>query len=338
MRTPDRSRPRRGLTLLELLLVMALLGTILGVGLGAFASLDLAGARAGSIVVGALREARGAALARRAPAHVRIDPDGRRLVASGLSVLGTWQFETEDLAGAPPVSASSTGARLAEGWLGRALELGGTPGSHAAFALDEDPAFDFTHGFALECALAPDAPLSAHVVSVGGAFGLFARADGGLRAWFAPRAPRDQGAARVPPSGARVVIDSAPGVAPVGRFALARASFDGRRFALAVDGVVVAETEEEAAVARLAGPLVLGGGEHPFAGRVDRLVLSAWVEGAEHVLPEGARIAGDAPREVAFDASGALDRSRHPEPLELVVEREEGRAERVRVGAWGTIE
>ena len=65
---------RRGMTLVELLFTMTLIAVVLGVGLGALATLDL-GARASvGVVQRMLRQADNWAVARRAPARVRIDP------------------------------------------------------------------------------------------------------------------------------------------------------------------------------------------------------------------------------------------------------------------------
>ncbi len=335
-------RGRRGLTLMELMLVLALVGVVLGMGLGAFATLDFSGAQAQEIVKGALRSAHNAAIARHAPASVRVarstSAGGERatLTPRGLTVLGTWHFETEDLAGAFGIAGERRGgARLVpDGYIGRALELPFGQAASVVFPVHLDPSFDFGEGFALECALAHEGT-SAHVVSLGGSLGLHARGDGVLRAWFVPALAGADGIAR---SGSEVVVESAPGALRVGEWTRVRASYDRHRLELLIDGVTVASLAEEAPVWPIAGPLTIGGGTTPFVGRLDNLVLSAWVEGAAGVLPEGVRLAADFPAEILFDAAGRLDADAHPAPLALGIVLADGREEVVRLSPWGTVE
>jgi hypothetical protein len=314
---------------------MVLAGILIGVGIGAFASLDLAGGQATEVVKGALRTGRNAAVARRAPARVRIAEDGRTLVPLGLAVLGTWHFESEDLAGARGLVGTGDGFRIDEdGWIGRALRLGADARSHVSFPVHEDGAFDFSEGFALECALVRDAPVSAHVLSVAGALGLHVRSDGLLRAWFVPAV--ETGTGRRP--GGEVVVEGRAGLLPLGEWRRVAATHDGRTFRLFVDDVLVGEVEEEARVSAVEGPLVIGGDSASFVGRIDSLVLSAWVAGEPHELSEGVAIAASAPREIAFDASGRPDGAVHAEPPSLELAFEDGRRALVRVSPWGTVE
>ncbi len=323
------------------MLVLVLVGLVMGAGLGAFAGLDLSRAQATDIVRGALRTARGGAVARRGPARVRIGQDRRTLVPLGLTVLGTWHFETADLTGAGSSPASVAGARLTEhGYLGNALELPAGTDVHASFPVHTDPAFDFADGFSLECTIAADKTGSAHVVSVGGSFGLYVRASGAVRAWFVPVVdPADFHAS--PRPGDPLTVESRPGALRPGAWTRARATYDGRRFALFLDGVLAAELfepEESRKVWPVDEPLVIGGGKRSFVGRVDRLVLSAWVAGDAWELPEGTQLAASVPDEIAFDASGFIDRRVHEGPFAITVVFDDGREEAVALGAWGTIE
>ena len=88
----DRAR-RRGMTLIELLLVMGLLALMLGFGVGAISSIDIGSAGSGSTVRSTMRAASNWSRSRQAPARVRIDLTEGRIAAEGLAVIGTWHFE-----------------------------------------------------------------------------------------------------------------------------------------------------------------------------------------------------------------------------------------------------
>src|SRR5215207_669808 len=85
-----RSAARAGFTLIELLIVTMLIALLLGVGFGALARIDLGERVALSQVHNVLRSAHNWAIARSAPARVRIDPAAGTVRAEGLAILGTW--------------------------------------------------------------------------------------------------------------------------------------------------------------------------------------------------------------------------------------------------------
>lgn len=341
MTRTSASSARAGTTLTELLLVLLVLGLVLGLGAGALSSLDFERARSAETARSALRAAREAARARAAPAAVRVTPERDALVVRALAVVGTWRFEG-DLAGAFGLSGSAGGARLVpEGRIGGALELAG--GARATFPAHEDPAFDVSEGFSLDCALWVAAP--GRAVDAGGAFGLDVTEAGAVAAWLTPEL-RGGGAPR---TGGRVSAASPAGALPFGRWVRVRASYDRRRLAVEVDGALVAETAEDAPVAPLTDALALGG--ERFAGRVDDLVVGAWTVEPPDALPDGVRVADAGPDEVLFDGEGRLARA-GADPgtphdpgaalagsdLELALVRDDGRVERVRVSPWGTVE
>ena len=327
----DRRALRRGLTLLELLLVMVVMGIVMGIGVGSFASLDPGRSSAIEIVRGALRSAVNSAKARRAPAVVRVDLKAGELTPRGLEVVGTWHFESADLTGAFGVKGVSTGARLASGYLGEAVEFPAGANARVEFGIQDDPSFEFGEGFAIECLIAPDTASSAHAISVGHVFGLYVLATGAVRVWFVSVDLEGE------PSG-QVVLDSDAGELLAGRWSRVRAEYDRRELSLWIDGVRVRQLATEEGVAKVAAPLMLGGGQKAFVGRIDELILSAWEAGEPRVLPQSVTLEPGAPEEIWFDGAGHLDKLAHPEPVALSLLFDNGRTEVVHVGRWGTIE
>ena len=326
-----RRATRRGLTLIELLLVMVVMGIVMGIGVGSFASLDPGRSTAVEIVRGALRSAVNSAKARRAPAVVRVDSKAGELTPRGLEVVGTWHFESADLTGAFGVKGVSTGARQTPGYLGEAVEFPAGTNARVEFGIQDDPSFEFGEGFAIECLIAPDTATSAHAVSVGHVFGLYVLATGAVRVWFVSVDLEGE------PSG-QVVLDSDAGELLAGRWSRVRAEYDRRELSLSIDGVRVKQLATNEGVARVQAPLMLGGGQKAFVGRIDELMLSAWETGEPRALPKSVVLEPGAPEQIWFDAAGHLDKLVHPEPIALSLLFDNGRSEVVRVGRWGTVE
>ncbi len=336
---PHGPRPRgqRGTTLLELLLVLTIVGLVFGVGFGLLTSIDLGQRAAAGLVQNVLRAARNTAIARDAPARVRLDVDTGELSAEALQVVGTWHFEDPTLRGAFDLTGTLEGARLVpEGYVGAAVSFEDAPrGSTASIPVAHLPSYDLTEGFALDVAVYLPPEPSGRVLDLGGAAGIDVVDAGALEAWFVQRVVRgdDQDVA-----GGAVFVRSAPGLARPGRWIRLRASYDRRTFRLAADGVPVAETEIDSPVWRVEGPLRLSDPRRFFSGRVDNLVVSA--VGAEEVvqLPGDVRFGAGVPAEIRFDAGGGLDRAVHAEPVVVPLEFADGRRRELRVGLYGTVE
>ena len=323
--------PRAGFSLLELLLVMLIMGIVLGMGVGIFASFDVDSKQDASRVRGVLRAAASAARAREVPARVEIDVERGRFVPRVATVIGTWDFERDGLEGAFGIGGFGVKTKVAEGRLGRALELPLGVQARAELAIEGGAAFDLREGFAISCSLYPESSPSAHAVNVGNACGIYVLSNGGVRAWFAPIATDGE-------ASPHVVVDSEPGLLELERWSRVRAEYDRRELSLFVDGERVASVEETATVGPVAPSLMLGGGRTPYEGRIDELVVSAWVQGEAVVLSESGSLPADAPELVAFDATGRLDRRVHAGPVDFFVRHARGSEERVRVGVFGVVE
>lgn len=327
---------RAGLTLLELLLVMILMGLLFGAGMGSIASLDLGRRQALGLVQSTLSAARNTALLRRSPARVEFEVGGNRMTACAMSVVGTWHFEDAALRGAFGLDAQAAGPKLVDdGYLGKALRF--TDGAAAKMEVDvmRDPAYRFDAGFALELALRPEGSRACSVVDVGRAFGLQMTGTGALRAWFLPSQATQGGAHR---PGSHVVVESPPGILSAGRWSRVRVHYDRRSLRLEVDGKLVAELADDTPVYALGGMLVVGSSEHTLQASVDSLVIATWSASESTQLPEGVSFGPETPARVAFDAEGRLERAEHASEVKVVLTYPEQGSEVLRINRLGVIE
>jgi prepilin-type N-terminal cleavage/methylation domain-containing protein len=328
----------RGMTLLELILVMFILALVLGGGVGIFSSLDLGRRQAAGLVRTVLRNAQNTAIASTAPARVRIDPAAGSLHAESLVTVATYAFEAQRVEGYGPAGGAEPELFDERGFVGACVRSRGQPRETVEIPLERDPACDFTLGFSVACALFRESAAGGRVLTVGlperPLLQLDLGASGALRARFRTRIG-DETSDR---PGGEVVMETAPGLVPVGRWVEVRLLYDRAAFQLLLDGTLVAVEESDAYVWKLEGPLVLFEGAVPFPGRLDSLVLGAMVAGEPAVLPESVRFAADVPRTVHFAASGGLQRAQHREPPRIALEFADGSRETLVVGLYGTVE
>jgi len=323
------------MTLLELLLTMALMGLVLGAGLGVFASLDFGRRAALGLVQNVIRAARNSAVARAAPARVRFDRTAGTITAEAMSVVGTWHFERESLGGAFDLDGRMAGAVLIDdGYIGRALSLALSRGAYARFDVAQSPAFDLREGFAIDLALRPESLDAGRILTVGGVVGLTLQGQGALRAWFVPEVVGSTGEPR---GGGRLFVDSPAGVVGVGSWCRVRFEYDRRVARLLVDGVEVGRTQEVQPVWRLQGPLVLGDDQSSFSGAVDALVVAAVSASESAELPDTVAFGPNTPAEIRFDARGHLDREVHAAPVEFELSFDDGQSAAIAVGMYGTV-
>ena len=337
MRPLLQSGRRAGFTLIELIVVMGLMAMLFGIGVGMLTALNPGKRAALGLVQNMLRSARNNAVARSAPARVRLDPASGEIVAMGMDVLGTWQFETLGLDGSSGDDGVCTGGVLLDdGFLGKALSFEGAPaGSHAEVALQENPSFDLREGFMLQCALKLESPDGGRALDVGRAAGIECRSNGSLRAWFRPQVTSASGVAS---SGGIVAVDSEPGVWRAGYWMRVEVTYDRRILRLALDGVEVARAASAEPVWKIEAPLMIGDARAPFPGAIDALSIYAVVDSGKAVLPRAVSFAPDVPREIVFSADGSLDRELFSAPLSIGLEYEDGAKARVIVNVYGTVE
>lgn len=295
----------RGVTLLELLVVITLLGALLGLGVGAWGSL----ASPDSLAAGRIRDALRAAhlLAQREglPASVVVDAEGGAVWALGLRAAGNWHFE-DDAGSGWPVPASHPAATLRpDGVLGSALVLG----EDAALVVPElPPAAGGPEGFGVEVFLAPQAePRPMTLLERPGAWELRLDEDGVLQVsvWLAAR-PAPEELRRAVPE-ARL---------PPGRWSRLAVLYDGRSLHVEVDGRRCGEDTRLPAARPMAsggGVLRAGEGLLRFRGSLDELRLFTVAAEEAAALPAGTRLLG-ASRVLHLDAAGRLDPAFHGGP------------------------
>lgn len=331
-------RDRRGLTLIELLVVMGLLALILGAGVGALASLDIGTMGSGSLVRSTLRSASNWSRSRQAPARVRIDAANGVLSAEGLNVVGTWHFESRPPTGAFGLDGELHEALLVEdGFVGKALSFAGAPaGALFEAAVHTDPAFDLRTGFQVQVVLRPEDAGGGRVIQVGEALRIDATRRFGLRVQLATQR-FDEELGRLVPAGT-ATLETPQGILQPGHWQRVLVTYDRVLIAVHVEGLEVAHLEEEGDVVPVKSRLVLGGGERPWPGSIDALVISAVGASEEVVLPQGVGFVDGTPEDVFFAADGGLDRSRHEGPVLIPLEYVDGRTDLVRVNMYGTVE
>lgn len=335
----SRERPNAaGMTLLELVLVMFLLALVLGGGVGLFASLDLGKLQAAGLVRSVLRSAQNAAIASGAPARVRLDVATGTLRAEGLVTVGTYHFEERRITGFGPAGTAEPEDFDEHGFVGACFRPAGKLRAVAEIPLQRDPACDFTHGFALACALYRETASGGRVLTLGPpeapTLALELGSDGSLRGRMLLR----QGEAISERRGGSVIIRSEPGLVAIGRWMQVGMRYDRARFELLLDNVRIAAEEQDAFVWRVDAPLVLSDEAVPFPGRIDSLVLQAMVVGEPDALPDSVSFAPGAPKVVQFAASGGLDRGAHFDPPRIALDFQDGSRQTVLVGLYGTVE
>ncbi len=328
---------RAGFTILELMLVMLILGLMFGVGAGVLTSLDLAKRATKASVQNAIRAARTSSVARGAAARVRIDPKENRMQAEGIAVLGTWQFEDDLPHGDSPLFGENRGGRyLDDGFIGRAISFNGSPeGSTYEIPVHQDPGFDLSAGFSIDCALRIDAKGGGRAINIGNTVAIEVTSARTLRGWFIPTAI-DKSGAKI--RGGKTSVESAPGSIERDRWYRVRLDYDRRALQLFVDELEVARADEVGEVWHLEGPLWISDPKSAFPGSIDHVVIAAVTSSAELKLPESLRFDTDAPAEIRFAPGGYLDRELHDEPVVFHLVDQDGKREEIRVGLYGTVE
>ncbi len=136
----------------------------------------------------------------------------------------------------------------------------------------------------------------------------------------------------------KAVVETEAGALALDEWKRVLVTYDRALLNIYVEGLLLASLPEEGAVARTKSKLVVGGGQQPWTGSIDNLVVSAVGAQEEVQLPEGVWFAPGTPKEVVFAGDGGLDRSVVREPIVFELEYADGRRETVRVNMYGTVE
>ncbi len=285
---------------------MAIIATLMGIGVGAYAHLATADRAAAAQIADAMRGARQFALRESAPASVVVVPAEGEVFGLGLRAAGNWHFEDADGAGWPVAARHDPGALVPQGVIGTALSVGEADG----LVIEGLPGtFDSPDGFGVDVWLAPAAePRPMRLLERPGSWALLLDPDGRLELSLMLAAQPAPEESRITLSGVRL---------PADHFSHVSALFDGRRLHVAVDGRPAGEDTLFTAPRRLltapGAPLRTGSGVDGFRGLIDELRVASVVAGDHKPLPAEASVEGGS-RVIHLDAFGHLDPTFHRVP------------------------
>ncbi|MGE3165109.1 MAG: LamG-like jellyroll fold domain-containing protein [Planctomycetota bacterium] len=329
----------RGMSLIEILVVLAILTMILGLSVSAYQRLGRGYVlpAAASQVSSVIRAARNFSVSAGVPSKVFVDssPEQPQIAAFGFKLVANWHFEdagseeTEDrpiepgavLRGGRGDGASVVGRVFAApGKVGRALyfEDGG------AAVADHKVRYHSVGGMSLEAWIRflprderPEALYA--VISKPGSYEVGVTGDQAvyLSLWGAWGGRQDD----------EYLARSVGGVVIVDRWTHVRATWDGLELQLEVDGIRhglcpvgyerIAEEEWPAPPARISGPdsyLSVSRPDRFFMGFIDEVKVRAALEPRVFELPSGVQFLGPS-QTIYFDARGSLDPLRHREAV-----------------------
>jgi hypothetical protein len=292
-----------------LLVVMAIIATLMGIGVGVFDNLATSDRVAAGQISDALRAARLFAVRESAPASVVVSPEDGEVFGLGLRAAGNWHFEDEDGSGWPVPARHDPGALIPHGVLGYAVAI--TDQSELQIP-DLPGTFDSPDGFGVDVWVRPDAePRPMLLLQRPGSWSLGLDGEGQLEVtlWLVARPSPEE--SRHTLKGLRLPSD---------RFSHVGVVFDGRRLRVTLDGLPAGEDTDFGQPRRLVtppdAPLRTGNGSDRFRGAIDELRVASVVAGDHKPLPADVRVEGGA-QVLHLDALGHLDPGYHRAPVVL---------------------
>jgi type II secretory pathway pseudopilin PulG len=338
-RSAERQRSVVGLTIVELLVVMAIASVLMGLSISSFARVGRGPAIevAEREVRSALGRARMSARQQSALCQLTVSPMPTSTIRLTLARdAGAWQFH--DVKGSKTLGGRNNFAQLS----GVKIEDGGVVRTCAVFdgggevICDANAGYDPTYGFDITLYVRPmDSDSAGPLVSMGDAFQLELTAGGGLSATL----DLEQGTAEM----GRVA--TAPGVVAPGVWARVGLFFDGSEIRITAHEVV--EALKPLAGENMPGParltpldakdrLKFGG--KGFRGAIDEILYRTAEEEEVTPLATGRAVEFDHASDVVvrFDHEGRLDPRLHTEAVEIAVKDEQERRV-IRVDLSGVI-
>jgi len=333
MSFPGRCAPRpprvAGFTVLELLVTLALISLVMGVGVGVFLNLTPSStlSAGNALVESLLRSARNFCRAHDTEAVVVADFDRHEVYALALRAVGQWHFEDAGTTGAFGRDGTIADSKIVEGGtVGKCLR----PGKRGEVDCGVSVAFDPTEGIGLFADVRPERDEPGTIFAKGGGYWLSIDKDFHLH-----------GGVGVSDSGrseARSAVQAESGdirLVPE-RWARVGLIYNGVDLRLYINAMEVARVQEGRKMcpdpeARLR----ISAAERPFPGLIDEATVYAVSGGDRRQLPKGVVLAeGD--RMIRFDATGRLDPRFHLKPAVLVL-KGQNRTARIEVGLYGTV-
>lgn len=353
MQTPPRAQePTAGFTLMELVVILAILGVIAGMSIGAYQEvarqniLPASASRISSII----RSARNFSVSSSLPSRVYVDTRDQRVSAFGFELVASWSFEELEIAevgdelergieimGAFREPAEAFGViEVGDGKIGRGLVF---LDEGASLVAPRRPRYDSPRGFSLEAWIQfyqrpldkgegsrrdgsfndPRREEQYAILSRPGSWEFGVLGDGALYAVI--------GDADTPSSDQTFVAATASGEVLGSRWSHVRASFDGLELILEVNGTERPwapegfERVDERDWPELPTEVPAGDFElmvsHPkrfFYGGIDEVKVRIALEPQTFDLPDEVRLLGKS-RIIRFDSRGGLDPIHHSNPV-----------------------
>jgi prepilin-type N-terminal cleavage/methylation domain-containing protein len=316
----SKATPRRsaGFTMVEMLVVLAILGILMGISIGAFRKSVPSRDVARNAVLDALRQARLFAVAENAPASVHLDlAEGEggwpTVTARGRRTVGGWHLESTALEGWPDAAHGGGLEEEPKGALGHAVALSDVDPSWVDFGAS--PAFDAEEGFALEFFVKTLRPRSQVLFSKGKGFTLRSEADGALTLEVRVQRLDEQGQKKL----LHLSQKTPAPVLVAGRFVKVVASYDGLEMRLSADDVVALDElapRPEAFAPDRESPLVAGSDDAPAGFTLDEVKFGIFAGDSQ---PLRDMELGSGAQAVHFAPDGTLDPRFHQGPVELLL-------------------
>lgn len=291
---------------------MAIIGVLMGIGVGAFNKLAAVDRVAAGQIRDALRTARSLAVAESAPASVVVEPAAGEVYGLGLRAAGNWHFEQGQGTGWPLAARLPDDVLVIDGAIGSGVEL--IAGQQLQI-VDLPSSFSSPQGFGLDVALRPAAePRPMRLLEREGAWSLRLDEDDQLEVTVmlagqpAPEEfKRTLTGVRLPPD----------------RWSRVTVLCDGRSLHVAVDGARVGEDTVfplPRMMARGAASSISTGrgevGTSAYCGGLDELHLASVVRGDHQPIPPEVQLEGES-RVLHLDAGGRLDPAWHTAPVTI---------------------
>jgi len=343
-----RSLKSAGFTLIEVLVVMAIISALMGFGIGMYQSLSSLGkaTQARNTIIETMQQVKGSSL--KMDAALVVDPQGNRVYGLEFGTVASCNFEpptdpdadTTIIQGLSYKVGKNTGGELKPFPYGHTGGAVGFPaGGEVDFGNFAD--YDLVEGVTLEIWVYPTANITADLIRKGGSYG--------MRVKRGPGAPIVEGFLNLGEmttengvvAAGKERFDTGTYTLKLNHWNGIRVKYDRNTISIALNvhgrGMVerfVKRDEKRPLAPDLDAHLIVGAAQ--FQGRLDDLKVFGILAGGERKLPNDVMIEGDKVRTIFFKG-GKLDPRHHQAP-ETIILIYAGVASPITIGLLGNID